>query len=74
MKRALAILFLANSLFAAPRTFDVTGQVLGIARGADVKMAMETLLSENPWIVKAGFDPAGFMVKQLMTEERPDTA
>ncbi len=33
MKRALAILFLANSLFAAPRAFDVTGQVLGICRG-----------------------------------------
>ena len=47
MKRALAILFLANSLFAAPRTFDVTGQVLGINRSAQRWILLDGSVKPN---------------------------
>ena len=56
-------------------TFEVENcQVLGIASGTNQENALKNLLAENPWIDKAGFDAAKFIVKQLLTEEqRADT-
>ena len=45
-------------------------QVLGRAFGNNPKEAEENLLKENPWIVEAGFNPAEFFIKQLLTEEQ----
>lgn len=43
-------------------------QVLGRVYGKDEKEAQANLLEENPWILKAGFSPSRFIVKQLAKE------
>lgn len=40
-------------------------QMLGTAKGKDEREAKSNLLKENPWIIKAGFDPTEFMIRQL---------
>lgn len=45
-------------------------QVLGCSHGIDKCEAQENLLKENPWIVEAGFDPAEFIVRQVVAETR----
>lgn len=41
-------------------------QMLGTAKGKDEHEAKKTLLKENPWIIKAGFNPSEFMIRQLV--------
>ena len=45
-------------------------QVLGTMRGSNQEEAQENLLIENPWITEAGFDPAEFIVRQILTNEQ----
>lgn len=40
-------------------------QVLGITTGYNTDDAMKNLLSENPWIIGAGFSPCEFICRQL---------
>ena len=40
-------------------------QVLGVAKGINRSEAQVNLLKENTWIVKAGFDSAKFLYRQL---------
>ncbi len=40
-------------------------QMLGTAKGKDEHEAKSNLLKENPWIIKAGFNPSEFMIRQL---------
>ena len=42
-------------------------QILGTAFGADATEAQKHLLSDNPWIAKAGFSPSEFIVRQIFT-------
>ena len=44
-------------------------QVLGIVRGNNENEAQKKLLNENHWITEAGFDPAVFLVRQIVTNE-----
>ena len=44
--------------------------VLGTASGSNEREAQENLLNENPWINEAGFDPAEFLVRQILTNEQ----
>ena len=57
MKRALAILLLANSLFADTRAFDVTGQVLGIARGTQGWILLASDAKPNNFAIRDGSLP-----------------
>ena len=41
-------------------------QVLGCVHGNTPQEAKDSLLKENPWIRKAGFDPSEFIVRQLL--------
>lgn len=53
--------------YAPNENYEVENcQVLGIATGKDKSEAQKTLLKENPWIVKVGFNPSEFFVKQLV--------
>ncbi len=45
-------------------------QVLGRIKARNAEQAMQLLLQENPWIEEAGFDTAGIIVEQLLTEEQ----
>lgn len=45
-------------------------QVLGTASGNSESEAQENLLNENHWITEAGFDPAEFIVRQILTNEQ----
>ena len=45
-------------------------QLLGTANGSNESEAQENLLNENPWITEAGFDPAEFLVRQILTNEQ----
>lgn len=45
-------------------------QVLGTARGSNECKALENLLKENTWIDEAGFAPAEFFVRQIMSDEQ----
>ncbi len=45
-------------------------QVLGMVKGNNESEAQEQLLNENPWITEAGFDPAEFLVRQILTNEQ----
>lgn len=45
-------------------------QILGIVKGKDKCEAQKILLKENPWIIKAGFNPSEFYVRQLISDNR----
>ena len=45
-------------------------QVLGIVKGNNESEVQEQLLNENPWITEAGFDPAEFLARQILTNEQ----
>lgn len=45
-------------------------QVLGIVNAYTTKEAIENVIAENPWIIKAGFAPDKFIVRRLLTAER----
>lgn len=40
-------------------------QVLGRALGNNPDEAKDNLLKDNPWIIKAGFVPTEFIIRQL---------
>lgn len=41
-------------------------QVLGFAYGNNSFHAKDNLMKDNPWIIEAGFNPAKFIVRQLV--------
>ena len=43
-------------------------QLLGEACGNNPNEAKENLIKNNPWIIKAGFAPTEFIIKQLATD------
>lgn len=45
-------------------------QILGFIRAKSYSEAMDLLLENNPWIIKAGFSKSEIMVKQVLTEEQ----
>ena len=56
---------------APNEAFEVENcQVLGRAFGKDEKEAQTNLLEENPWILKAGFSPSKFIIKQLTSKKK----
>lgn len=66
------IIYTTEGYTTAPNeNFEVENcQVLGRAHGKDEKEAQANLLEENPWILKAGFSPTKFIVKQLANETK----
>ena len=44
-------------------------QVIGRANGANENEALSNLISENTWIIEAGFDTSKIIAKQLITDE-----
>lgn len=44
-------------------------QVIGRANGANEKEALSNLVSDNTWIMEAGFDTSKIIAKQLITDE-----
>ena len=45
-------------------------QVLGRAKGNHADEALKNLMDENHWIPEAGFNPAEFFMKQILTNEQ----
>lgn len=45
-------------------------QVLGRAKGSNADEALKNLMDENRWIPEAGFNPAEFFIKQILTAEQ----
>jgi hypothetical protein len=44
-------------------------QVLGLAFGNSIEEAKVSLLADNPWIIKCGFDPGKIIHRQLVADD-----
>lgn len=61
------IFYTTEGFTQAPNGNDIENcQMLGIAKGKDKVEAKDNLLRDNPWIINAGFDPAKFIIRQLV--------
>ena len=45
-------------------------QVLGRVTDVNPEKALNTLISDNSWILEAGFDTSKFLVKQILTSKQ----
>ena len=62
------IFYTAEGYTCAPnKNYEVENcQVLGTAMGKDNSEAQNNLLKDNPWILKAGFSPSKFIVREII--------
>ena len=65
------IFYTTEGYTEVPNNIEIENcQVLGTVRGCNESEAQENLMNENPWITEAEFDPAEFIVRQILTNEQ----
>lgn len=57
-----------GTTIAPNRDFDLENcQILGRSKGDSKTEALNNLISENPWIIEAGFNPANIVGVQILS-------